>query len=106
MLEINFQGLSVLIEIFKEVLANPEWALGCLLFFGTVFVALASIIRFVLYALQIGEDRDRSKAGNVFWKTFAFACASYIVYVFLFQTFFPPDLGLFVEFIRSFPPPL
>ena len=106
MLEINFQGLSVLIEIFKELLANPEWALGCFLFFGTIFVALASILRFTLYALQIGEDRDRSKAGSVFWKTFVGACILYLVYVFMFRTFFPPDLDLFVRFLRSFPPPL
>ena len=103
MAEVNFQGLSILLEIFKEVIQSPEWALGCLLFAGVILVVLTAVFRFVLYALQIGEERDRNKAGLVFWKTIFYAGLLYLAYTFFFQTFFPPDITLLLQLLGSLP---
>ncbi|MFX0093516.1 MAG: hypothetical protein ACFFBD_17325, partial [Candidatus Hodarchaeota archaeon] len=63
----------------------------------------AAVFRFILYALQIGEERDRNKAGSVFWKTIFFAGLLYLVYVFMFQSIFPPELGLLGKLLGTLP---
>ncbi|MFX0091860.1 MAG: hypothetical protein ACFFBD_08875 [Candidatus Hodarchaeota archaeon] len=103
MMEVNVRGIGLLVEIFKEVVTNPAWALGCLLFAGVILVVLAAVTRFILYALQIGEERDRYKANFVFWKTMFYAGILYLAYIFLFRTLFPPDITLLVRLIATLP---
>jgi ATP/ADP translocase len=102
--EINFEGLGALIDVLIYAVEHPGWSLAVVLFFGFLVTLSSAAIRLVHYAL-VSDHYEKSRVGAILIQTALFAFLIYILYIFLFQTIFPPDLSPILDLFNHLPRP-